>query len=141
MAKFAESAKVRLATDIEKEIDEARAISKGNQGWDIAFRVGILLLGLAVVVCSGIATSDLMENPKPMSLISTVLAGVSAALSTFAFTDFSFAKRQRVWEKKSNLLRSLHDQLNYSDPDEEHFRKRLDEVRNYGDHSDPDAVV
>ena len=141
MAVFSDSSKTSLTAEIGTDIETARHFAGYNQGWDIAFRVGILLIGLATVVCSGIATSDIFKDPKPLSLMSTILGRMSAALSAFAFTDFSFSKRQRVWEKKSNLLRSLSDQLRFSNPEEEPFRKRLDEVRAYGDQTDPDAVV
>lgn len=139
MPSFDKPAKEQLAVELQAEVELARKWARYNQGWDIGFRVGLLLLGIATVVCSGIATSELYENPKPWSLVSTILAGISAALSGFAFTDFSFSKRQRVWDKKANLLRALRDELRFSEPEEEGFRKRLEEVRSLGDHSDLEA--
>lgn len=139
MTSFDNDARAQLIAELQNEIEVARRWSRHNQGWDVGFRVGLLLLGLAIVVCSGIATSELFENPKPWSLVSTILAGVSAVISGFAFTDFSFAKRQRLWEKKANSLRSLRDELRFANPEVDAFRKRLDEVRSWGDHTDPDA--
>ena len=141
MAKFTDAAKTQLADELIAETKQAVEIANYNKGWDIGFRVGLLLLGLTTVVCSGIATSDLFTNPKPWSLVSTILAGVSSALSAFALAEFGFSKRQRVWEKKSNLLRSMRDELRFSDPDEEAFRKRLERVRELNDLSDPLAEV
>ena len=140
MPSFDNLARDQLAGELATDVELARKWARQNHGWDIAFRVGLLLLGLFTVVCSGIATSDLYANPKPWSLASTIVAGISAVLSGFAFTDFGFSKRERVWEKKANLLRALRDELRFSAPEEVGFRKRLEEVRSLGDHSDPDAT-
>ncbi|HUP62689.1 MAG TPA: hypothetical protein VNA69_19970 [Thermoanaerobaculia bacterium] len=139
MTAFSSIAKTEYAKELQRDFEQAQKTARSNQGWDTMFRIGLLFLGLAIVGCSGIATSELIENPRPWSLVSTILAGISAALSGFAFAEFSFSKRQRIWEKKATLLRSLRDELRFSDPDEQSFRKRVDEVQLLGDYSDPGA--
>ena len=140
MAEFAEPAKQQLSVDIERDIETSRRLSRYNQQWDIRFRVVGLLLGLAIVVCSGLASTTLVAEPKYWSIASTIFASASTLFSTFAFRDFAFHRRQRIWEKKANVLQSLLDELRYARPDEKIFRKRLDEVRAWNDQSDPDKV-
>ncbi len=139
MPQFTKDEREGLAKELEPQIAEALHWSSYNQGWDIRFRVVVLILGLATVVCSGVATSNLYQDPKPWSLTSTVLAGVSALLSGFAFKDFSFSRRQRLWRRKGDALSSLRVELLFADPEKKSFLDRLAIVRNWGDQTDPDS--
>jgi hypothetical protein len=139
MPQFSKDESERLANELEPQIVEALHWSSYNQGWDIAFRVALLILGLATVMCSGIATSHLHPDPRPWSLTSTVLAGASALLSAFAFSDFRFVQRQRLWRRKADALSSLRVELLYANPEKTSFLDRLAIVRSWGDQTDPDS--
>lgn len=110
---------------IEREISVSSQHVATNRAWDIGFRVTILLLGISTVICSGAATSNLLAEPRLLSLLATILAAISAALSGFAIKDFAFARRRRNCTLREGMLKALLAELQLTDPDPKDFLSGL----------------
>lgn len=131
--------KESTAAMIEREISGCSEHVATNRAWDVAFRVIILILGISTVVCSGAATSDLVDSPKLWSLLATILAAISAALSGFAVKDFAFARRRRNWTLREGMLKALLAELQLTDPDPKDFLSRLNTALSINDETNFDA--
>jgi hypothetical protein len=101
-----------------------------NQGWDILFRVLVLVLSLATTVLS-LISANTHDAPPVLATTSAVLAGIVTLVSAFAFSTLDFATRQRGWTTKTNAWRALIDQLNFAEPDKKQFLARKGDVHAY----------
>jgi hypothetical protein len=147
MQKFAAEEKTEITSKVEEDRTNAQKIARYNQKVDIGFKIAVLLIGLGIVVCSAIATSDTTKSSEKTrfspswSLVSTILGGASTALSAFAFTQFNFSDRQRIWQKKTDAYAALIFQLRYLDPDKEVFLKQLETVASWNDYTPLQASI
>lgn len=135
MAKFTADEKEQLRQELETTVSKWDSTSRGNQLWDIRFKVIILLISVGIAVCSGLAATKLIENTQPWSVVATILAAVSSALSGFAFTQFNFATRQLVWKAKADEFRNLRYELLFLDPEKETWGRLKGTVERWNDNT------
>lgn len=141
MATFTEQQKGPLAVELKDLAESSRKTAVYNQRWDIAFKVTLLLLTIATTACSVLITTYQQKPPESLPIAVAIMAGVSTALSAFAFTQFNFAGRQQSWQKRSDALWALRTELLYSEPDSTKFIARIEEVRSWGDNTPKDATT
>lgn len=136
LEKFTEEQKKSLSDRIQRRLDEARKTAKFNQRLDISFKILLLILTIATTASSVIIASYITP-PFWLPKLDVLLAGISTAISGFAFVQFNFGARYHIWTVKADSLEALLDELSYSNPDKAHFLQRLSAVIKIGDHSSP----
>lgn len=99
------------------DIDASTRNAMINRRWNVTFRVILLFVGIFIVVCSSITSSEQIvgEAHEYWSVASAILGGASTALSAFAFNQFNFEARQRVWLDKVSALKALNDRMAFGD--------------------------
>jgi hypothetical protein len=117
MTMFSPDEKSDLETELLTKIAEWKKISKKYQTWDLIFRIIILIISIAIAVCSGLAASETFSTTRLLSVFATILATVSTAISAFAFTQFDFSKRALLAKAKSDGFNALLYSLKFLDPD------------------------
>jgi RsiW-degrading membrane proteinase PrsW (M82 family) len=141
MATFTEAQKKQLAIELKELAEASQNTAIGNQRWDIGFKVALLLLTVATTICSVVIATYDQKPPESLSVAVAILAGVSTALSAFAFTQFNFAGRQQSWQKRADAFASLRLEILYSEPDTEKFLARMNVVRSWGDTTPRDETT
>lgn len=135
MSTFSPEQKEAFLADLGEEIEVSRTNASVNQGWDIAFKVGILLLNLVVTVCATTIAAVKKEPPLALALANAIGAAVITVISAFAFNQFNFALRHQIWQRSADAFSALRVRLLTGDPDSDPFQKRFDQVTQWGDHT------
>ncbi len=139
--KFDPQEKKQLAGDLRGEAREAAQTAKLNRSLDTAFRVALMLIGMASTVLAGIVNAHGSGAPPEwQTLTLMVLGALSTGLSGFALTQFNFGGRARSWQKKADALIALSTELLYSDPEKAGLLARVTKVRSWNDSTPPDEA-
>src|SRR4051812_26772947 len=124
MCLFAEAERNQQATDIAKELREARDNANVNRNWYIAFRVVLFVLALPATLCPlFLATST--SAPGWVGFIGSVCAASSALMTGFALQDLDLNGRRQRWLRKSAELGYLRTALIASPVERFSFLGRL----------------
>jgi hypothetical protein len=131
---FSQEQKADEIKKLQTDIDHSRKIAGVNQGWDISFKVALLVLAIAAAGGTAyLAALGQVTPPSWLKISNLVLTSATAALSTFAYTQFDFAKRQTVWRERTVQLESCQDALRYLNPNPEEFLRQVKDIRKWGD--------
>lgn len=126
-----------LKNDLEAEIERSRRNAGKNHDWNVCFRVVLLIIGILIVVCSSVASSMIVtESKEYWSLASAILGGASTALAAFAFNQFNFEARQRLWLDRLSALKVVRDRILIGERDARLFDD-LAIVRSWHDFNPP----
>ncbi len=126
-----------LKSDLEAEIERSRRNAGKNHDWNVCFRVVLLIIGILIVVCSSVASSMIVSESKEYwSLASAILGGASTALAAFAFNQFNFEARQRLWLDRLSALKVVRDRILIGERDARLFDD-LAIVRSWHDFNPP----
>jgi hypothetical protein len=133
--------KANLQNELEAQIPPAEADARANHRWDIGFRIGLLVIGLAIIVTSGIATADVLPTmTKLLTAVSGMLGAATSAISGFAFTQFDFGTRWATFETKASALKSLLDEVKFLDPDKQSVVERMEKIKAWGNNRKPEQL-
>lgn len=140
MGKISDEAIAGIEKDLNAEIDRSWRNAGVNHRWNVCFRVVLLMIGISIVVCSTIASSEDIAGvaQEYWSVASAILGGASTALAAFAFNQFNFESRQRIWLDRLSGLKVVRDRLSIGERDP----KLLDDlatVRSWHDFNPPTA--
>ena len=133
-------------TELAKKIQEEAKLSANNKGWnqgyDISFKLGALILS-ALAAVGAARISALGQTPPPTWLKTSNLAltSVTALVTAFGFTQFDFAKRHGIWEKRFYALESCETTLRFAQPDRETFLQQLEAIKKWGDYTNPSEMT
>ena len=131
---FSQEQKQEESAKLRAEIEESKTNSSINQGWDITFKIGLLVIALVALGGSGYAaTFDKTITPGWLKAANIFATGAIAALSTFSSTQLDFSKRQAVWRERAIQLESCEDALKYLNPNKEDFLRQTKTIITYGD--------
>jgi hypothetical protein len=140
-ARFSKSDKAELLIEITEEQNNAQDRANFNSRVDTGFRITLLAVGIAITAISAILATQKQDPSRNMLFVNLILGALSAGLSGFAFSQYDFRSRSRIWQKISDTYRSLMTELRHYDPDKELFRKKLDVLRSWGNETPIDAQL
>ena len=108
-----------------------------NQWYDIAFKVLLFVVScLAAVGAARVAALDKdKEVPVWLKTTNLALTALVPLITTLAFSQFDFFKRQTIWERRQHALLVCKMSLQYLDPDRAPFLANLNAVLAWGDGS------
>ena len=133
---FTETQVAELADKIKREADLSANYRKWNQGYDIGFKVGALILSaLAAIGAARISAMGEKAPPPWLRTSNLALTSVTALITAFGLTQFDFAKRHGNWERRFNALETCETTLRFSRPDRDTFLEQLDAIRKWGDYT------
>jgi hypothetical protein len=135
MPTFTDQQKTELTQELQGEIAKAEKFVGVNRRYDIGFKIALLVLTIATTATSVLLASYETKPPKSLALSNALVAGLSTALASFAFTQFNFPKRQRGWQQRLDAFAGLKAELRYADPEREPFLERMAQIRG----KDPDV--
>ena len=132
---FAPQALEEKIAEIDLEIKDSKKYALVNQGWDTTIKITLLFLAIAAAAGTAYVAAQPKESTPLVGLkiFNAISATLTAALTTFAFTQFDFGKRQTVWRERSIQLAGCRDVLRYTNPVPEKFIAQLTEVLKLGD--------
>lgn len=132
---FTPQAREEKVAEINFEIGESKRYALVNQGWDTGIKITLLFLAIAAAAGTAYVAAQPKETTTPVGLkiFNAISATLTAALTTFAFTQFDFGKRQTVWRERSIQLASCRDILRYTNPQPQQFIAQLTDVLKLGD--------
>ena len=128
-----------IKSDLDAEINRSWRNAGKNHQWNVSFRVVLLVIGILIVVCSSIASSSIvteLESKEYWSLASAILGGASTALAAFAFNQFNFEARQRLWLDRHSALKVVRDRMLLGERDARLFED-IAVVRSWHDFNPP----
>jgi hypothetical protein len=126
-----------LKTDFGAEIERSWRNAGKNHDWNVCFLVVLLIIGILIVVCSSAALSMIVtDSEEYWSLASAILGGASTVLAAFAFNQFNFEKRQRLWLDRLSALKVVRDRILIGERDARLFDD-LAIVRSWHDFTPP----
>lgn len=139
---FTESQVVELAKKIQDEAKLSANYKAWNQGYDISFKVGVFILSaLAAIGAARIAAPGDKPPSNRLKTTNLALTSIIALVAALGFTQFDFAKRHRIWEKRFYALESCEMMLRFAQPDREDFLRQLDAIKKWGDDKNPSEMT
>lgn len=126
-----------IKNKIAEDRPKAEEDRKKNQRLDISFKVIIFLLGVAIVITSGLSVLDIYS--KALSAASAMLGTILTAGSGI-LSQFNFVQRQATYTTKVSALNSLQDEI-VLDPDWLTVKTRLDEIQRWNDFTPPGPLT
>jgi Na+-transporting methylmalonyl-CoA/oxaloacetate decarboxylase gamma subunit len=127
---FTAEERAEYAQELVRLSDEAKRYVEVNRGWDIAFKVLLLIIAILAIIGAAVAATYEKEPlPSSLKILNVVTTGLATLLGGFAFSQFNFANRQAVWQKKQNMYITLRHQLLYTNPDKRVFITQVKTVR------------
>lgn len=131
---FSQEQKADEIKKLQADIEYSKRMAGVNQGWDITFKIALLVLAIAAAGGTAyLASLGQVTAPSWLKISNLVLTSATAALTTFAYTQFDFAKRQTVWRERAVQLESCQDSLRYLNPNPEKFLGQVKDIRKWGD--------
>lgn len=132
---FTDVQKLDLSTLIDKEMAISAKYSAINQGYEIAFKVGLFVVGVLVAIGTAVAALKDTTPPRWLTVGNAVLASLATLASALAFTQFDFPKRHAIWEKRYQSLQACRISLAFPQADHAAFRRQLEKITSWSDSS------
>lgn len=125
-----------LTKSIRDDMTKSDKWVSWNQRLDIAARIVVFLLAAAAAVGAAKAAS-LGSDPVPpwLKMTNAALTSITTLVTAVAFTQFDFAKRQAIWERRYHALEACEATLKFRNPDLDAFNEQLELIRRWGDSS------
>jgi cytochrome c556 len=137
-ASFSPEERADLLKEIKEEQTQVAKYARINHGWDVFFKVVLLLLSVTAVVGAGCAATYGNEQvPRWLRVFNIASTGLVTLLSGFANTDFNLSQRRALCQKKADAFHESAQLLRYTDPDKEQFLKKLESIRALNDLTQP----
>ena len=128
---FTDEERAKYEQELVGFSDEAKRYVGVNRGWDIAFKVLLLIIAILAIIGAAVAATYEKEPlPSSLKILNVATTGLTTLLGGFAFSQFNFANRQAVWQKKQNMFITLRHQLLFTNPDKHVFITQVETVRN-----------
>ena len=125
-----------LIDSIQKDMDESDKWVDWNQKLDITAKIVVFLLAVASAIGAARAGSlGDKDVPSWLKMTNTALTSVTALVTAVAFTQFDFAKRQAIWERKYHALEACSVTLKFRNPNIDALLEQLEIIRMWGDRS------
>ena len=119
---------------LNTEIPDSQANAKWNRGYDIVFKVLLFIIsGLAAIGAARVAALGEIVPPVWLKTSNLALTALAPLITSLAFTQFDFAKRQAVWERRHYALVACKMSIQFTSPGREAFLSSLDAILRWGD--------
>jgi hypothetical protein len=134
---FSDQEKQQLLHDLRDWWNQADHWYHFNSGWDLAFKVGLLVLALLSVVAATTIAIRYKDRPAPsgLSIFNASVAALVTAISAFAFTTINFAARAVTYETKRNEYGAIIDELTYFRPKKSEIFNKLHTIHSWSDNN------
>ena len=131
---FAANERVEIGKLLVTEIKDSSTYALVNRTYDIVFKVLIFIVsGLAAIGAARVAALGDTVPPVWLKTSNLALTALAPLMISLAFTQFDFAKRQAVWERRHYALLACQMSLQYSNPTRETFLGSLELILRWGD--------
>jgi len=131
---FAANERLELAEKIRIEIDKSSSYTVRNRCFDIIFKVLLFVVsGLAAIGAARVAALGEVVPPVWLKTSNLALTALAPLITSLAFTQFDFSKRQAVWERRHYALLACQMSIQYSNPNREMFLGSLELILRWGD--------
>lgn len=131
---FGANERQEIGTLITTEISDSSKTALLNRTYDIVFKVLLFIVsGLAAIGAARVAALGETVPPVWLKTSNLALTALAPLITSLAFTQFDFAKRQAVWERRHYALVACKMSIQYSDPSRETFLASLDAILRWGD--------
>lgn len=131
---FAANERIEIGKLLTTEITDSDKYALVNRTYDILFKVLLFVVsGLAAIGAARVAALGEKVPPVWLKTSNLALTALAPLITSLAFTQFDFAKRQAVWERRHFALTTCQMSLQYSNPNREAFLGSLDLILRWGD--------
>src|SRR5215472_17610375 len=106
---FEPEGKSKLVTELQQQQAEAHNWALYNQGWDLCFKIALLLLGILSAVGAALVGAFWKDSKPPFWLtVGNIIVGAAiTGLTAFAFSQLNFPARAELYRKKEFVLRTM----------------------------------
>ena len=133
-ATFGPQERQEITTLLTTEISDSGTNALVNRTYDIVFKVLLFIVsGLAAIGAARVAALGETVPPVWLKTSNLALTALAPLITSLAFTQFDFAKRQAVWERRHYALVACKMSIQYSDPSRETFLGSFDSILRWGD--------
>jgi hypothetical protein len=116
------------------EISDSDTNALVNRTYDIVFKVLLFIVsGLAAIGAARVAALGATVPPVWLKTSNLALTALAPLITSLAFTQFDFAKRQAVWERRHYALVACKMSIQFTNPGREAFLNSLDAILRWGD--------